>query len=229
MTNETDGVPPDAAALLNDPRVAHVVYKGERFALPRDFIPPEVAPVPGESPYLLFSIPFDSEAPASPGNGVNLPDESFGWENGEGFPGAAETLRFEESGPLPSPPPQLAEYGAWLVASPQVAQLLRRFEPDFIATWPIEVVYEDGGRLDGYVLLDVLRLVDAYDYRRSEVLVEAHERGRYISGLGRQRGLRAGLDRRLHIFRDAFIRRDIFVSHELARALVAAGVGWIKF
>jgi hypothetical protein len=224
-------IPRDAAALLDDPRLADLAYQGPNWPIARRMLPPAVAPVPGESPYLLFSTPVDDDEdrPALPVNWVNSPMESLAWGKGSGFPDLEERPRFEEGGPTPSLQLQVLEYGAWLIAAPEVVQILQRFAPESIETAPIEVVYEDGGKIDSYVFLDVRRLIDAYDYRRCEVLVAGYERGLRIDGLGAQRGLRAEVDKKQHIFRDAFQRDDIFVSRALARALLAAGVRHIRF
>jgi hypothetical protein len=226
-TIDVPTMPADAAKLLEDPRALELRYDGPNWPIARRMLPPAVAPVPGASPYLLLSSPVDEAGPPLPVAWVNSPMESMAWGKGNGFPELDRRPRFEEDGPTPLPL-QLRVYGAWLIAGPQAVQVLRRFAAESIETAPIEVVYDDG-EVDSYVFLDVRRLVDAYDYRRCEVLVAAYERGLRIDGLGEQRGLRTDLDPALHIFRDAFLRDDIFVSRELARALLAAGVRGIRF
>jgi hypothetical protein len=121
------------------------------------------------------------------------------------------------------------EFSSWLIAAPEFVLVLRKFEPDLIDTVPLDVTYSDGRKLQEYVFLDVRRLLHAYDYDRSELLVVMDERGKYISDLGLQRGLRADVGAGVHIFRDAFRRGDLFVSRELAQALVSAGVQRLVF
>ncbi|MGH8239188.1 MAG: imm11 family protein, partial [Steroidobacteraceae bacterium] len=96
-------------------------------------------------------------------------------------------------------------------------------------TAPVDWVFTDGKKLEGYVFLDVLPMIHAYDYKRSEVIVRVGEQGPYISSLGYPRAMRRDLPANLAIFRDAFRRHDIFVSRELARALLAANLRGFDF
>jgi hypothetical protein len=221
-------MPPDAARLLVDPRVLALRHKGPNWPIQRLVLPPEEVPVPGESPYLLLSTEAEEDGAPLPVSWVNSPMESIAWGKGSGFPDLEERPRFEEGGPTPSVPLHLRDFSSWLIAGPEAVAILRRFAPESIETTPIDVAYEDSGQVEGYVFLDVRRLVDAYDYGRCEVLVTAYELGRVIE-VGGQRGLRADIDRNLHLFRDSFQREHVFVSRELARALCAAGIRQIRF
>jgi len=98
---------------------------------------------------------------------------------------------------------------AWLymgviIASPKVAEIMTKYEPA-IQTVPIDWSFADGGKMDGYVFLDIHRAVPAYDYRRSQVLVARDQGRKFISGLGSKRALRRDLDPAIHAFREAFM------------------------
>ena len=69
----------------------------------------------------------------------------------------------------------------------------------------------------------VRRVVQAYDWKRSTVLVEHDETRKYIAGLGMTRALRPELPADMHIFRDTYCLQDVFVSPELGADLVRVG------
>jgi hypothetical protein len=223
--------PPDALALLKDPRLEGLEYRGPRRSKAGAVLKPSDPPNVGDSPYVLFRVDYEEASTAK----VTWTNEPPGLTSllemgsGKGFARLTETPHFEEERPRPAAPREAWVYTGWLIASPRFAEIVRQHAGDSIATVPVDWVFADGKKLDGYVFLDVLPLIHAYDYQRSQVAVRIGERGPYISSLGYPRALRRGLRADLPIFRDAFRRNDIFVSRDLARVLLAAKLRGFDF
>jgi hypothetical protein len=215
-------LPPEALALLDDPRTADLKYQGPNLPKARRVLKPADPPAVGESRYLIFSplMPDSSNARVDWLNKV--PHAYALGASGLTMLGA-EQPRFLEARKKPKVLPDAWFYMGVMIAAPQVAAIMTRFDPA-IQTVPIDWAFSDGGKLDGYVFLDVHRAVPAYDYRRSEVIVEHDANRKFIAGLGRIRALKRDLDPGLHAFREAFRLSEIFVSRELAAALLAAGL-----
>lgn len=224
--------PPEVMELLQDPRLAGLKYRGPGRSKAGAVLQPSGPPPNiGESPYVLFRVNYEDASPAK----VTWTNEPPGLVSllqmgtGKGFARLTETPHFEEQRPRPATPREAWVYTGWLVASPRFAQIVREHAGDSIATAPVDWVFADGKKLDGYVFLDVLPLIHAYDYKRTEVVVLIGEQGPYISSLGYPRALRRELRADLPIFRDAFQPDDIFVSRALARALLAAKLRGFDF
>ena len=215
-------LPPEALQLLDDPRTADLKYPGPNLPRARRVLKPADPPAVGESRYLIFSplMPDSSNARVDWLNEV--PHAYALGTRGLTMLGV-EQPRFREARNKPKVLPDAWFYLGVMVASPGVAAIMTRFDPA-IQTVPIDWAFADGGKLDGYVFLDVHRAVPAYDYRRSEVIVEHDATRKFISRLGTVRALKRDLDPNLHAFREAFKLSEIFVSRELAAALLAAGL-----
>jgi hypothetical protein len=215
-------LPPEALDLINDPRAADLKYNGPGLPNARRVLRPADPPVAGESRYVILSpvLPDSSNARVEWVNKVpdaySLADRGLDILRGQ-------RPRFREEGSKPQAPPDAWDYLGVLIASSQVAEIMSRYDPG-IQTVPVDWTFADGGRLDGYVFLDVHRAVAAYDYRRSEVLVECDQTHKFIADLGMARALRRDLDPTLHAFREAFKLGEIFVSRDLAAALTDAGL-----
>jgi hypothetical protein len=215
-------LPPEALQLLDDPRTADLKYLGPNMPNARRVLKPVDVPAAGESRYLIFSplMPDSSNARVEWLNKV--PHAYALGANGLTMLGA-EQPRFREARKKPKVLPDAWFYMGVMIAAPAVAAIMTRFDPA-IQTVPIDWVFSDGGKLDGYVFLDVHRAVPAYDYQRSEVIVEHDASRKYIAGLGMVRALKRDLDPNLQAFREAYKLNEIFVSRELAAALLAAGL-----
>jgi hypothetical protein len=215
-------LPPEALELLDDPRTADLKYNGPGLPNARSVLRPADPPVAGESRYVIFSpvVPESSNARV---DWVNKVPNAYALAHRGLDMLRAERPRFREEGRKPEVPPDAWDYLGVLIASPQVADIMTRYEPA-IQTVPIDWTFADGGKLDGYVFLDVHRAVAAYDYKRSEVLVERDQTHKFIADLGMARALRRDLDPALHAFREAFKLGEIFVSRDLAAALTDAGL-----
>jgi hypothetical protein len=209
--------PPEALALLEDPRL-----DGMTDALPgfgparRDLVPAEFPS--GESRYLRMKDGFN----ANPGRNVGWPNRpGYRMLNGRGlgFDEMPQRPRMEDPRKAPKKLFHCWEFGGYFVASPDMVDLLNRLAPDSIVTKPIDWVFSDGQCLDSYVFVDFIRLHYAYDYRRSEVVVEMRE-GKKSMHLGLKRALRDDIPSELQIFRDAVIR-DVLVSRSLAEEILS--------
>jgi hypothetical protein len=216
-------LPPDGEALFNDPRMEGLTDPppgcppAERLLAPTD--PAQV----GESPFL--SMRCISEGRRSRVAWVNEPDgfEHAAQGEGRGFWLFRDPPQFRETGKKPKQPADFWPYLSWFVASPRMVEILSRFDPSAIETVPIDWRFADGQKLDGYVFLDVRRVVHAYDYRRTPVLM-ARDRGRtFIHRLMYPRALKPIADPNAKIFRDRYFL-DLFVTRALAKALSQAGV-----
>lgn len=215
-------LPPEAQALLEGPQLADLKYRGPGLSPAGKVLRPSQPAKVGESPFLIFRTSVDCLRPS------NVAWKNPPWPRGllgegRGFPTLRDTRpHFTEDQPKPAKYSQAWEWEGWLIASPQVAATMRAFDPDAIETVEIDWVFADGKKLDGYVFLDVRRLLHAYDYERSVVYVEIREKGKYISSLGVPRALRSDLPANVHVFRESYWRNEVFVSRELAQALAHA-------
>jgi hypothetical protein len=215
-------LPVDALELLDDPQLAGLRSRGPGIPNAGKTLRPSQPPHEGESPFVIFRTDFEYMR-ASTVEWVNEPIPSGASGDGKGFP----TLRngrphFTEDQSKPAQLQGAWEYSSWLIASAKFAATLRAFDPTVIETVEIDWSYADGQKLDGYVFLDVTRLLYAYDYRRSVVHVQIKESGKFISGLGAPRTLKRDLPSDVHVFRESYWRFEIFFSREIARALLAA-------
>jgi hypothetical protein len=215
-------LPPEALELLDDPRTADLKYQGPNLPKARRLLKPADPPAVGESRYLIFSplMPDSSDARVE---WLNEVQHAYALAARGLTMLGAERPRFREARNKPKVLPDAWFYMGVMIASPGVAAIMTRFDPA-IQTVPIDWVFADGGKLAGYVFLDVHRAVPAYDYRRTEVIVEHDATHKFISRLGMMRALKRDLDPNLHAFREAFKLSEIFVSRELAAALLAAGL-----
>jgi hypothetical protein len=135
----------------------------------------------------------------------------------------SDTPRFREFRKKPRLVPDAWLYMGVIIASPKVAEIMSKYEP-LIQTVALDWVFSDGGRLDGYVFLDIHRAIAAYDYKRSDVLIEHDDTRKFVAGLGTRRALRSDIDPSIHAFREAFLLHEIFVSREMAMDLLQAGL-----
>jgi hypothetical protein len=221
-------LPPGMVEILQDPRVLELKPRPATMPKAGVTLKPSNPPPVGESPYLLFVVEYD-EASGAPVDWVNEPANSGSMGRGRGFKGLSERPHFTEARAKPAKLRDAWAWTSWLIASPAFAQLLRRFDPDVIDTIDFDWVFADGGKLDGYQFLDVRRSLNAYDYARSVVYVEADATRKYVRGLGSPRALKADLPRGLHVFREAYFQDEIFFSRELAQALVTVGLRCFHF
>jgi hypothetical protein len=156
-------------------------------------------------------------------NWMNKPFPSGSLGRGNGFSTLRDVSpRIEVDGPKPDEIGGAWGYDNWLIASSKVVATISAFDPAAIEVVEIDWIYADGKELDGYVFLDVMRLLYAYDYRRSVVNVEMGEFGKFIANIGAPAALKPDLPTGIHVFREAHWRHDIFFSRALAKALLQA-------
>lgn len=215
-------LPPDALELLKAPQLADLRSRGPGMPTAGKTLPPCQPPHEGESPFVKFRTDFEYMQPSTV-EWLNEPFPAGSLGDSKGF----RTLRnarpqFTEDQSKPAQLQGAWEYSSWLIASPKFAATLRAFDPTVIETVEIDWTYADGQKLDGYVFLDVTRLLYAFDYQRSVVHVQIKDSGKFISGLGTPTTLKRDLPTDVHVFREAYWRYQIFFSRELARALLAA-------
>jgi hypothetical protein len=223
-------LPPEALAVLDDPRLADMKDAPPRFPRSRRTLEPLDPPKKGESRYLQFNE--ENVDAFGDINWVNEPQGlSFHLQTGMGlgFPLVTERPRLEESIAKPKNRAAVFFFRSWFVASPVFIDILRRFDADAIETREIDWIFADGQRLEGYAFVDITSRIYAYDYARSAVIVEMEKGEKRIARLGRPRALKADIDPAVHVFRDAYHRSDVFMSRALAKEIAAAGMRTIRF
>jgi hypothetical protein len=119
--------------------------------------------------------------------------------------------------------PDVLHFENWLAVSKSFAAIVERFDPGAFEALNITWKLPRGETAD-YVFMDVTRMIDAYDYRRSNLVISVKDGRKSFFCLRDPRTLKSGIDPNLHLFRDALVRDDILVSNALGRALAEAGL-----
>lgn len=223
--------PPEALELLkNDPRVELLKLARPGITGDQLIVEPQDPPVVGESRYLVLSPRLrETGTRSAKVNWVNEPDHAWAGGEGKGLDFITEKPCIKDSGRKPRNMSDIWTYLGWFVASPKFIEVLRRFDPEIARTIEIDWEFSDGQKRDGYIFMDICRSFYAYDYARSQVLIRANDRTRNVVGMGMKRALKPNIDPAIHAFRDAYLRSNVFVSRELAKELVKAGVRQVSF
>jgi hypothetical protein len=212
-------LPPDALALLEDPRLeGQIEYPNHPFLATRVLEP--AVPPSGESRYLELNRYLEGD-PNHNATWVNRPEPRWHSRPGTGFAKLPVVPRVDVARKAPKKLFHLAEFGIshYYIASPDMVELLQAEVPGSFETHPIEWVFNDGQALDGYVLLDIVTLHYAYDFLQSRVAVQ-FENGRKYPQLTDKRVIRADIPQEIRIFRDAYHRSHVFVEKTLATKMV---------
>jgi hypothetical protein len=143
---------------------------------------------------------------------------------GKGVAKMGQNPVIEEYGPRPALRADIFREGSWMVVSQAFDAIVRRFDTAAIESIPAEWRYQDGRHPDGVRFLDVIRKFDAFDYRHSEIRLYIQQDRKDIDGLNFPRRLKPGIPESVHLFRDSWLRSEMLISLELARALVDAGM-----
>lgn len=223
-------LPPEAEALLDDPRLADMADALPGFPRTRRILAPRHPPAAGESRYL--SLCAENDEALGDVVWLNKPNGlSFGLRTGRGLGLSLITRRprIEERKSNPGDRVDVWSFRGWLVASARFVEIAREADPDAIETLAVDWIFADGTRLEGYSFVDVVRRLHAYDYARTSIIVEMEKGRRFIAGLARPRALKRDIDPAIHAFRDDAYRSEIFVSRLLAKALAQGGVRGIRF
>jgi hypothetical protein len=224
-------MPADLRKILDsDPRLDGLINKPGESVKPVRVLKPENPPLPGESP--LVKMHFLSEDRFNPTAWRNEPQDvilPIQVGDGRGLSRLLQKPVFVEKGSPPKFRADAFEYVSWLTVSTRFVEIVRKFAPHDIETIDVDWTLGDGNKLPGVHFLDILKLVDAYDYRRSQVRVIADGNRRQLDQLEYPRALKPGAADGVHICRDSFLRQDILVSRELAEAMVAARLRGVKF
>jgi hypothetical protein len=224
MTNRRNENPPaspaseDELRILQDPRLANMppplsVY--DKWST-RDLDP--TLPISGPSRFLELDSGYN-ERTRIRFAWINEPQYTYDLARGNGFAPLRERPRFEQQRPRPLKPPQIWHHNYKLFVSPEVLDVLCRFDAQAIEFCPIDWVYSDGSKLEGYGIVDIIRLVHAFDYDRSKIRVRMEDGRKSIERMLTPTVLRTDIPPDVHIFRVARWRHYIYVSRELATAL----------
>ena len=212
-------LPPDALALLQDPRLEGQVEVPAHPFLATRVLQPAVKPS-GESRFLAMYTSSESD-PNFRAQWVNRPERALYPSPGTGFAKFPALPRVEVSRKSPKRLFHLAELQRtnYYVASPDMVELLRVEVAGSFETHPVEWVFNDNQALDGYVLLDFVTLHHAFDYAQSVVSV-SFENGRKFPQLNNNRVIRADIPAHIRVFRDACHRNYVFVDRSLAAKML---------
>ena len=224
------GVPPQLQEILNThPRLDGMCAAPPNCADERRIIEPADPPSPGESQFLLLRL--YTEDPFGEHSWINKPKDvwlSTDVGHGIGFGAIKEKPVIKEPNLRPWRRPDLFAFIGWHVASRRFVDAIAKFDPAATTTLPIEWKFR-WRSTDDFVFFEVKRLVDAYDYSRSVLDCTYKWEARCLEDLGYPRALKRGAGEGLHIFRDYYRRRDVFVSRQLAKAFIDAGMRGIRF
>jgi len=217
-------LPPEASRLLDDPRVADLKYLGPTSPRARRVLEPAEPAVKGESRSLLLSIlpEYDDILNLTYWRNTVPSAAALAYRGLDAL--RAEQQRFVTTAKKPEVLPAAWHSTGLIVASRALIETLRQHDPDAIDTVAIDWTFADDEKVEGYEFLYVRRVVQAYDWSRSAVLVEHDSTHKYIAGLGRTRALRHELPSGMHIFRDAYALHDVFVSRELGAQIKQLGL-----
>jgi hypothetical protein len=190
-------------------------------------LPPEAPPKNLESRYVfLEDYTRDLE--------FNIdPMESMEWLNepgvqghgyarvggGLGFGFLSEQPRWRgvlRSGELP--PEIMTRRSAYLIVSPRVVKLFESFPVDHLELLEIKWTEDSAPSLHGFVMLDVRRVLQSYDYRQCEVRFHKTS-GRMLGLLTSVRGFRSDIPQNVQMFHDLYDRKPFIVSRDLAHFL----------
>jgi hypothetical protein len=224
-------MPADLRTILeSDPRLDGLSNTPGEFAKPTRVLRPANPPHADEAG--LVKMHFLSEDRFNHASWRNEPTDVFlplQVGDGRGLSRLVEKPAFVERGKPLKQRADAFEYVSWLVVSGRFIEVVRRFAPQDIETREVDWTLGDGNKLADMHFLDVLRLVDAYDYQRTQIRVICDGGRHQLDALEYPRALKAGASTGVHICRDSFRRQDILVSHELAKAMMAARLRGVKF
>jgi hypothetical protein len=222
-------VPTELLEMTHDPRLADMkeLYPGAPHTIRE--LKPQNPPVAGESPFVLLADVHTDRFVSL--EWLNKPTGAWRGRTGggAGFSGLEGAPVFRESGRAPRRPSDAWVYLAWLIASPEFAGMLRKVDPSAMESREIDWTLSDGTKLPGYSFLDIRRRIPAYDYSRSAVHFELDKGTKRFLRLVWPRALKRDISPAVHVFREEFIRSDIFFSRALARAAMDAGLSGMEF
>jgi hypothetical protein len=219
-------MPADLRHLLeNDPRVAAMpdAPPGNPY---RDVLTATAMPAPLEPRFATLSV-FPGDDLFADHKWINKPaaaSRALMMGRGQGLGQITETPVICEDGSRPEKRPDIFRYSGWYVVSRVFDDIVRRLDPAACESLPIDWRFSDQTTHDGARFLDVTRQIDAFDYPHSEVRLHVDGSRKDIDGLNFPRALKPGIAGGLHLLRDSYLRSQILVSIELARALADAGM-----
>ncbi len=229
LVSFSKNMPADLRKILEtDPRLDGLESRKSLVGFPMEVLKPENPPLPGDS--ALVRLDLFTDDPFGDVKWLNPPEDIYGvLGNGRGLKAIAETPQFREAGTRPRRRADAYEYTSWLVVSGAFAKVVKQFAPQHTELLRIDWTRSNGSRVEGMYFLDVTKLVDAYDFSRSELRIVLNNGRRLLEGMNFPRAIKPGADVGVHICRDLFLRHEILVSRELAEALAAAQLRGVKF
>lgn len=211
--------------LENDPRVAAMpdAPPGNPY---RDVLRATDMIAPLDRRFAKLSV-FAGDDPFADNKWINKPEaasRSLLMGRGKGLRQITETPVIYEDGPRPEKRPDIFRYSGWYVVSRAFDDIVRQFDQAAFESLPIDWRFSDQTTHDGARFMDVTRQIDAFDYLHSEVRVHVDGSRKDINGLDFPRAMKPGIAGGVHLLRDSYLRSEILVSIELARALADAGM-----
>lgn len=224
---------PQIQSMYGDPRLEGIKNYGredrKRYDAPeRRFLQPADPPRPNESRYIFArNYTFDPNLVRNPVKEfkfVETPNDfndNERWGGGLGFDfiRGRHTVRGVLRTKVKAPEFVPAHEHGYAIVSSRALKLLQDFGVDRLEILPINWTNDSDPLFEGYVFLDVLRLIDAYDYNRCELVFRKID-GRMSGRLGEKRWFREGeIDSSIHLFHDFYERRRFVMSRKLWRYL----------
>lgn len=131
--------------------------------------------------------------------------------------------------------PDVETKGMFLLVSKSALDVIKRFSPDEIDVVPAERLDLRQSIEGSFFMIDVLRLIPAIDWENSQLRAQAiknplppHELKTYLS-LANGFRIRGDIPFDVHIFRDQQNASKIFVSQEMASAMLAENLTGVAF
>ncbi len=217
-------VPPEIEAKYGDPRLADLPDRDpdDPWANAAVYRPlPPVNPQRNtESRYVLLKTDWSAKESFEEIDWLNRPDSFQTCGGGLGFGAVPEQplWRGIVCSEAHLPELMLTGGGEFILASPRVIALLTTFGLDQLETLEVAWSEDSDPKLRGYVMLDVRRVFQSYDYDQCEMRFHK-SRGRMIGMLGGKRGFRGDIDQSIHMFHDLYDRKPFVLSRKLAHYL----------
>lgn len=221
-------MPEDLREIMdNDPRVAAIEIPPPGIVRERTLEPLE-QPAVEEGFYrmtLVTDDPIGELSWQNPPKGVFL---SLDVGRGVGLGKISERPLVFETGKPAARRPDVIPFNNWLAVSRRFLEVLAQHAPGTFESMDVTWRFRAGAEGD-LAFVDVTRLIDAYDYRRSVINIRAANGKKSFGGLKYPRTLRSNVDPGVAMFRDSVARSEIIVSRGLAQALVDAGMRGFRF
>jgi len=220
---------PEELAVFEDPRVKTLTPQFPAYPEMTKLVLEPAQPAPEHSRFLRAHTTRFGSRTANHVEWLSPKTYIFSLGRGNGFEKLTERPRVFQNVQRPAKPPHIWQHHQYFIVSPQVRDVFCRFDAASVEFCEIDWEYRDGTRLEGYGLLDIIRLIYAYDYSRSRIEISLDKESRKTLFVGHDPTvLREDIPSGIHFFREARWRRPYF-SHEIASELAPFAAKDLEF